>query len=150
MYMTVRITTTEDRTIKGRVQDVDGEGVALHGQFFAYFEIERMERWESGANVLSGVGDFLGETVRVVLAGALLGGLVYAEVEYDAVSTGVEFHLSHGDMIRLLRSAGFDVLDLIELYIPPDATSRYRFVDHEWGGQWPIEEVWVAERRIDP
>jgi len=23
-------------------------------------------------------------------------------------------------------------------------------VDHEWGGQWPIEEVWVAKRRIDP
>ncbi len=35
--------------------------------------------------------------------------------------TGVEFHLSHGDWIRLLRGAGFEIEDLIECALPrPD------------------------------
>jgi hypothetical protein len=59
---------------------------------------------------------------------------------------GVEFHLSHGDMIRLLRASGFEVVDLVELRPGPDATTRYPFVTVEWARQWPSEEVWVAQR----
>ncbi len=63
---------------------------------------------------------------------------------------GVEFHIGHGDMIRLLRSSGFDVLDLRELYLDPEAFSpAAAFVDGEFGSRWPVEEVWVAERRAD-
>ena len=32
--------------------------------------------------------------------------------------TSVEFHLSHGEMIRLLRSCGFELLELFELQAP--------------------------------
>lgn len=60
---------------------------------------------------------------------------------------GVEFHLGYGDMIRLLRSSGFDVEDLIELQAGPDATTSYPFVDADWARQWPCEEVWKARKR---
>jgi SAM-dependent methyltransferase len=62
---------------------------------------------------------------------------------------GVEFHLSHGDMIRLLRASGFEVLDLVELRPHPGASSGYDFVTLEWARQWPSEEIWVARRRPD-
>jgi SAM-dependent methyltransferase len=60
----------------------------------------------------------------------------------------VEFHLSHGDMIRLLRSSGFEIEDLLELRPPPDAhnSPTYNFVTVDWGRQWPAEEVWKARR----
>ena len=32
-------------------------------------------------------------------------------------------------MIRALRGAGFEVEDLVELYAPAGATTRYEFVD---------------------
>jgi SAM-dependent methyltransferase len=59
---------------------------------------------------------------------------------------GVEFHLTHGDWIRLLRGSGFEVEDLIELQAPEGATTRYPFVTQEWARRWPSEEVWVARR----
>jgi SAM-dependent methyltransferase len=58
----------------------------------------------------------------------------------------VEFHLGHGDMIRLLRGCGLEVLDLLELRPAPDAVTRYPFVTLEWARQWPCEEVWKARR----
>jgi SAM-dependent methyltransferase len=60
---------------------------------------------------------------------------------------GVEFHLPHGEMLRLLRSLGFEVEDLIELYAPAGAEDRVGFVTAAWGQRWPVEEVWVARRR---
>jgi SAM-dependent methyltransferase len=60
---------------------------------------------------------------------------------------GVEFHLSHGDMIRALGAAGFEVEDLLELYAPEGASTRYPFVDAAWAQQWPVEEVWIARKR---
>jgi SAM-dependent methyltransferase len=59
----------------------------------------------------------------------------------------IEFHLSHGDWIRLLRTHGLDVVDLIELRAPVGATTRYDFVTAEWAGKWPHEEVWRARKR---
>jgi len=60
---------------------------------------------------------------------------------------GVEFHLGHGDWLRLLRASGFEVEDLVELYAPEDAHSDYEFVAAQWARQWPVEEVWFARRR---
>ena len=60
---------------------------------------------------------------------------------------GVEFHLSHGEWIRLLRRTGFEIEDLIEVRPPEAATTRYPFVTLEWARQWPCEEVWKARRR---
>lgn len=62
-------------------------------------------------------------------------------------SDGVEFHLTHGDWIRLLRSSGFEVENLIELQPPEGATTRYPYVTLEWARRWPSEEIWVARRR---
>jgi SAM-dependent methyltransferase len=58
----------------------------------------------------------------------------------------VEFHLGHGDWIRLLRRNGFAVEDLVELRAPRDATTRYPFVTAEWAHRWPSEEVWRARK----
>jgi len=58
----------------------------------------------------------------------------------------VEFHLGHGDWIRLLRTNGFEITDLVEIQAPPDAETRYDFVTSEWAHQWPSEEVWKARK----
>jgi len=59
---------------------------------------------------------------------------------------GVEFHVSPGEWIRLLRRSGFDVEDLIEVYPPEGAKTRYPFVDLAWARRWPCEEVWKARK----
>jgi SAM-dependent methyltransferase len=61
---------------------------------------------------------------------------------------GIEFHLAHGDWVRLLRTNGFELLDLIELQAPPDAVTHehYDYVPAEWAKQWPSEEIWVARK----
>jgi len=60
----------------------------------------------------------------------------------------VEFHISHGDMFRLLRSNDLEVLDLIEIQAP-DGPPEVRFnVPRSWAQQWPAEEVWRARKRV--
>jgi SAM-dependent methyltransferase len=58
----------------------------------------------------------------------------------------VEFHLGHGDMLRLLGRHGFLVEELIEIEIPEGSTTRHPWVTLEWARQWPCEEVWKARR----
>ncbi|HYN95445.1 MAG TPA: class I SAM-dependent methyltransferase [Pilimelia sp.] len=58
---------------------------------------------------------------------------------------GVEFYLPHGERIRLLRSCGFVVEDLIEVQAPEAATGDYTdIVPAQWARRWPAEEVWFA------
>jgi SAM-dependent methyltransferase len=59
---------------------------------------------------------------------------------------GVEYHLAHGDWIRLLRANGFEILDLIEVQAPADAATHayYDYVTAEWARKWPAEEIWRA------
>jgi SAM-dependent methyltransferase len=59
---------------------------------------------------------------------------------------GVEYHLPHGEWIRLLRANGFEILDLIEIQAPADAATheQYDYVSAEWGRKWPAEEIWRA------
>lgn len=57
----------------------------------------------------------------------------------------VEYHLPHSDMIRLLRSSGFEVLDLIDLYAPDDAESL-NYIDADWARRWPFEQIWRVRR----
>ncbi len=59
----------------------------------------------------------------------------------------VEFHLPHGEMIRLLRANGFEVEDLVEVRPPEGATTPSPFVTPEWASRWPCEEVWKARKR---
>ena len=58
----------------------------------------------------------------------------------------VEFHLGHGDWIRLLRANGFEIEDLVELRPTADASTDYDFVSAEWARRWPSEEVWKAKK----
>ena len=58
----------------------------------------------------------------------------------------VEFHLGHGDWIRLLRANNFEVLDLVELRSASEAKTRYDFVTADWAHRWPSEEVWKARK----
>jgi SAM-dependent methyltransferase len=62
--------------------------------------------------------------------------------------TGIEYYLSHGDWIDLLRASGFEIERLIELQAPPDAVPHeyYDHVPPEWAWKWPHEEIWVARR----
>jgi SAM-dependent methyltransferase len=62
---------------------------------------------------------------------------------------GVEFHLGHGDMFRVLRESGFEPESLIELYAPENAETHeyYSHVTAEWARKWPAEEIWAARKR---
>ena len=61
-----------------------------------------------------------------------------------------EFHLSHGEQIRLLRANGFAVLELLELRPSDGATTRYPHITYEWARRWPCEEVWRARLATAP
>jgi len=62
---------------------------------------------------------------------------------------GVEFQLTHGDWVEVLRKAGFEIERLIELRTPEGATRHdyYSDWDPEWSRKWPAEEIWVARLR---
>jgi len=61
--------------------------------------------------------------------------------------TSVEFHLSHGDWIRLFRDSGLEVVELLEPRIPENATTSYAWAPYEWARSWPVEEVWKVRKR---
>jgi len=62
---------------------------------------------------------------------------------------GVEFHLTHGAWIDLLRTNGFEVERLIDVYAGPESKRHdyYGYVSPEWARQWPAEEIWTARKR---
>ncbi len=60
---------------------------------------------------------------------------------------GVEYVVSHGEMIRLLVASGFVVEELLELQAPEVGDpGQWDFVTLEWARQWPCEEVWKARK----
>jgi SAM-dependent methyltransferase len=69
-------------------------------------------------------------------------------LEWDG-EEGVDFHLAHGDMLRLLRESGFDVEGLWEIQASDTAQdhSYYDFVPAQWARRWPAEEIWKARKR---
>ncbi|MBI3745998.1 MAG: methyltransferase domain-containing protein [Chloroflexi bacterium] len=62
--------------------------------------------------------------------------------------TAVEFHLPHGEWIRLFRENGFEVERLVEIQAPPDAvdSDKHAWVTADWARTWPSEEVWVVRK----
>jgi SAM-dependent methyltransferase len=101
----------------------------------------------------------------VFLIGSLLMALCSPELDADPVvdrlmrdlfglhridwpdDDSVEFHLPHGEMIRLLRASGFEIEELIEIQAPPNATTGVKYVTPEWARRWPSEEVWKVRKR---
>jgi len=61
----------------------------------------------------------------------------------------VEFHLPHGEWIRLLREHGFEIERLVEIQAPADAvdSAKYTHVSADWARKWPSEEAWIARGR---
>lgn len=73
---------------------------------------------------------------------------LFGLLRFDWSDGSVEFHLAHGEWIRLLRENGFEVEGLVELQAPEGATTTYHpYVTGEWARRWPAEEVWKARKR---
>jgi SAM-dependent methyltransferase len=71
-------------------------------------------------------------------------GLHRIEWEDDG---SVEFNLPHGERIRVLREAGFEIEALDELQMPEDAPpTRFTWATKEWSRRWPCEEIWLARK----
>jgi SAM-dependent methyltransferase len=70
-------------------------------------------------------------------------------MQWPGDDEGVEYHLAHGDMVRLLRETGFEVEGLWELRAPESASDHeyYDFVPAAWARRWPAEEIWKARKR---
>jgi hypothetical protein len=61
-------------------------------------------------------------------------------------SDATEFQIAHGEMLRLLRSSGFEIQALLELPAPEDAIPHNDWVALERGRRWPTDDVWMARK----
>jgi SAM-dependent methyltransferase len=70
-------------------------------------------------------------------------------IEWPGEDEGVNYHLAHGEWVRILRANGFEVLALHELRAPAGASTHayYDFVSADWARRWPAEEIWHARKR---
>lgn len=57
-----------------------------------------------------------------------------------------EFQLPYGDWIRLFRSNGLLVEDLIELRPPEGATTTFDYAPVEWARAFPAEQIWKVRK----
>jgi SAM-dependent methyltransferase len=71
-------------------------------------------------------------------------------IEWPGDDEGVEYYLSHGEWIRLLRDSGFEIEALHEPQAPETAeTHEYWWhITAEWARRWPAEEIWVARKSL--
>lgn len=69
-------------------------------------------------------------------------------LEWTEPEPEIEFHLGHGDWVRLLHDNGFELLDLVELFATDDTPEHtYYTWSAEWAKKWPWEELWRARKR---
>ena len=70
-------------------------------------------------------------------------------LEWADDDPGVEFHLGHGDLVRVLRRSGFEIVDLVELFAPAVSVDHgyYNYVTAEWAKRWPPEEIWRVRKQ---
>jgi SAM-dependent methyltransferase len=75
-------------------------------------------------------------------------GICRLEWMDDDDDPGVEFHPGHGELLRVLRDAGFEVLDLVEIFASDESTDHpfYSYVTADWARRWPSEEIWRARK----
>jgi SAM-dependent methyltransferase len=66
----------------------------------------------------------------------------------NGVVDAVEYHLGHGEMVRLLRRCRFEIEDLVEIRAPetPMPISEAD-ISWEWARRWPSVEAWKARKR---
>ena len=71
------------------------------------------------------------------------------KLEWTEPDHEIEFQMSHGDWVRVLRTNGFEIEDLLELYAPEKAVDHDHYASSaEWAKRWPPEEIWKARKRI--
>jgi SAM-dependent methyltransferase len=60
----------------------------------------------------------------------------------------IEFRIGHGDMVRLLRSSGFEIEDLIEIQAPSEGADPQAqpYIPLEWARRWPSAEAWKVRK----
>jgi SAM-dependent methyltransferase len=70
-------------------------------------------------------------------------------LEWSDDDPGVEFHASTSELFGILRSNGFELTDLRELFAPDDAVDHeyYSHVTAEWAKRWPDEEIWRLRKQ---
>jgi SAM-dependent methyltransferase len=68
---------------------------------------------------------------------------------FEWADGGVEFQLTHGEWVEVIRRHGLEIERLVELQAPADAAVHpyYSDFDPEWSRRWPAEEIWVASKR---
>ncbi|HEY6583359.1 MAG TPA: class I SAM-dependent methyltransferase [Gaiellaceae bacterium] len=69
-------------------------------------------------------------------------------MEWPGEDEGVNYHLAHGELIRILTANGLEVLALHERLAPASTQDHeyYDFVPADWARRWPAEEIWVARK----
>jgi SAM-dependent methyltransferase len=71
-------------------------------------------------------------------------------IEWPGEDEGVNYHLPHGEMIRVLTDNGF-IVDALHERMAPESTSEHEYYDFmppEWARRWPAEEIWVARKAV--
>lgn len=58
----------------------------------------------------------------------------------------VDFNLPYGEWIRLFRSNGLEIEDLIEVKPPPRARSSFPGRPLSWARRWPAEMIWKVRK----
>jgi SAM-dependent methyltransferase len=71
-------------------------------------------------------------------------------VEWPGEDEGVNYHLPHGEMIRVLTANGFVIEALHERLASESSVDHeyYDFVPADWARRWPAEEIWVASKAV--
>jgi SAM-dependent methyltransferase len=65
--------------------------------------------------------------------------------EWSADDT-VDFQLPYGEWIRLFRSNGLAIEDLIEIQPPPGARTSFPGRPVKWARRWPAEMIWKVRK----
>ena len=71
-------------------------------------------------------------------------------MEWPGEDEGVNYHLPHGEMIRVLGEKGF-VVEALHERLAPDSTTDHEYYDFMpavWARRWPAEEIWVARKAV--
>jgi SAM-dependent methyltransferase len=63
----------------------------------------------------------------------------------ETADGAVQFNLPYGEWIRLFRSSGFVLEDLVEPQPGPEARTTYGF-PLDWARRWPSEAIWKARK----
>ena len=98
---------------------------------------------------------FLRNSTLAMLCTPLDGSATVTELQRDAFGMhrfdweddgSTEFHLGHGDWIRLFRANDLWVEDFVELQAPEGATSPHEYMSAKWARRWPAEEIWKVRK----